>query len=150
MDNESGILQKTNEIPVMKFTDTNALALKIDLDLSQREYLALRSHLETLNLKILPCKEKIIQEQKKCYPEDIIADNHSATVPLQQLLNKSCERLLESFGESVSSFNNNMKLYVKMGMDGQSGHSKYQQPKQGNDFDDSSIFFCGNYNVKAC
>ena len=49
IDNVDGILQN-KENPVIKFTDTNALALKNDLDLSQREYIVLRSHLESLNL----------------------------------------------------------------------------------------------------
>ena len=134
------ILKKINAPPI-RFTDTHALALKNDLDLSIRQYRGLQLHLETLDMKeALPSRVRIQAEQKKCYPDGIIVTNNSAEVPLQNLLNKSVERLLESLGEKVLELDSKLTLMVKSGMDGQSAHSNYQQSPEGPDFDDSSLF----------
>ena len=126
-----------------QISTADALALKNDLFLSEREYTILQSHFEKLDItqRRLPSIQKIGEEKKNCYPEGIINDHITAEVPLQNLLNKSVERLLESFGKSVAlKLDNSLKLYVKVGFDGQSGHSQYHQYSKDKEVNDSSIF----------
>ena len=116
--------------------------MKMDLDQTDREYNLMRKHLTSANLDplLLPHFNTLMEEKKKNWPDGIYNNEMKAEVSLQNLLDVTCKRFLESFGEQISYLDTSLKRIFKCGMDGQSGHANYQQPKGGQEFDDSKIF----------
>lgn len=66
----------------------------------------------------------------KCYPTNIEVNEYSAKIPLQDLINHTTKRLLESinyFGTKDFEDFTQFDLHFKWGCDGSSGHSEYHQ-----------------------
>ena len=63
-------------------------------------------------------------------------------VPLQQLLNKTCESILKVVSDTIGPENPDITavLYLKWGFDGSSGHSGYKQKFVDTDLTDTSVF----------
>jgi len=106
-----------------------------------------------LGVKIIPGYEKILEAKKKCYPENIEVNHKKASVPLNDLLIKSLERLYEANSNELNKIVSKLSLCKEdliktemicmWGMDGTTGQSQYNQPNNKDDnevLNDSSLF----------
>lgn len=120
---------KNPGITVEDFSNSEALALYMDLDLSCRQYKIMRSSLEKKGFRGLPSYEKISEEKSACVPEGTTVDEVSAKVPLQSMLDHTTTRIIESQTIKNGNMSNFQKLvlYTKWGCDGSSGQSQYKQ-----------------------
>lgn len=78
---------------------------------------------------IYPSYNKIKESKIKCYPDNYEVNEYGASIPLQNLVNHTAKRLLESLNISDQNLNEfkNLHLHFKWGCDGSSGHSEYHQ-----------------------
>lgn len=117
-----------------------ALAFFMDMKLSVYQWQKLKEYHEKYNY--FPSYRKLLEEKKKCYPEDVEVTEKSASVKLQSLLDHTANRILES--QSIDHLQayaeKEMLLISKWGMDGSSGHSQYKQNFTDNTATDSSLF----------
>lgn len=109
---------------VQVMTAAQALALNIDLDLSERKYNLLRTTLNELHPNLLPSLYALKQEKQKIIPKPISASETAATVDLQQLMNCTASSIMKDISLEASTA---VKLVCKWGFDGSSGHSMYKQ-----------------------
>lgn len=105
-------------------TAAQALALYIDLDLSERKYNLLRSTLNEVHANLLPSLYALKKEKEKIIPKQVSASETSAEVDLQDLMNCTSLSIMQQL--SVES-SRTVKLVCKWGFDGSSGHSTYKQ-----------------------
>lgn len=126
-------------------SEQQALSLITEADLSKQQYLTIRNMLRTLNINVLPSYQKIVAAKKKCYPskEGIIITESSAEVKLQNLLDHTASRIIDSQEDVLNRFNNeelsSLILISKWGFDGSTGHSEYSQ-KSDNEYSDQDLF----------
>lgn len=109
------------------------LALLIDCNLSSRSYDTLRTTLKPF-ADIIPPYYTLKQAKETCHPHGIRVSDYEATVPLQNLLDKSTDRLVlsnqDDFIQYMESQNISIVevlLYFKYGWDGSSNQSQYNQ-----------------------
>ncbi|CAH1963231.1 unnamed protein product [Acanthoscelides obtectus] len=110
---------------IFSFSTAEALALMVDLDISVRKYLLLRS---VINGKAQNClaRYKELQKTKNAIiPSQFIITEISAEVDLQELLQKTAESILETM--NFEERDCRIKVICKWGFDGSSGHSQYKQ-----------------------
>lgn len=145
-------LEKKNVEGKKSFSPEEALALFIQLKLTRQQYIELRTAIKTkTNDHLLPSYHELISQKKKCYPaaESILVSDTSAEVKLQDLLDHTAERLIESQQEAVqvflgktkleSSSKINLQLDCKWGADGSGCQSNYKQKFDSEGCDDSNI-----------
>lgn len=128
---------------ISQLTDTEALSIFIDLDLTKAQYLYLRNCLTERNVSIFPPYYKLQEAKRQCYPprSSMEITNISAKVNLQDLLDHTTSRLLMI--DSVYKIGlNNLMLYSKWGCDGSSGQSEYKQvlPEESQLVSDANLF----------
>lgn len=89
-------------------------------------------------MDIYPSYDQIKIAKHKCYPDNIEVNEYSASVPLQELVNHTAKRLLESLNLGPNDFDDvsNLYLHFKWGCDGSSGHSEYHQKYSATPVDD--------------
>lgn len=105
-----------------------ALALCLDLDLSESKYLILSSTLNSLYPGLFPSLYKLKQYKKTIIPSNIITTEISAEVNLQDLLNATTKSIMQTIPQdSFKDVSNSFTLISKWGFDGSSGHSMYKQ-----------------------
>lgn len=121
----------------------DALAILVSAKLSRYQYDLIRSSAPDR----FPSYKIVQTAKKKCFPDNITISETSATVPLQDLLNHTVQRLIESVENIVKIHfeDSNCKLhslclYSKWGFDGSSGHSSYKQAFHGLEASDSAVF----------
>lgn len=119
----------------------DALAVLIGGKLSRHQYDVVRTSAPDR----FPSYKVVQGAKKNCYPENIKATETSVEVPLQDLLNHTVHRLLQSIEEVVAthivdSELDQLCLFTKWGFDGSSGHSSYKQAFCGTDATDSAVF----------
>lgn len=109
---------------------TKALALMMDADLTKYQYETLKYGLQKEGYDILPPYSKVLEEKKKCYPDEIKVTEKDAHVSLQSLLDHTAQRLFKSIPDLDIAFmpESSLTLTSKWGCDGSSGHSEYNQP----------------------
>ena len=115
--------------PLM-MTEQQALALKINCDLSDQQYQMIRNVSLQQNADIFPPLKKLLQEKKECYPESLEVSEVHSKVPLQSMLDHTLKRILSLAEDDLSSMNGEIisgRLYVKLGMDRASSQSIYNQ-----------------------
>lgn len=127
------------EIKIMSGED--ALAMMIKAKLSRSQYEVVRASAPDR----FPSYKVIQKIKTECYPRNTAVTETSASVPLQDLLNHTSERLSQSIGDVLKTHVNDselqkLRLYSKWGFDGSSGHSEYKQAFHGNQKDDSAVF----------
>lgn len=117
-----------------KFTPEEALSLFLDLGLSKDKYNFLRNELKKRNHDALPSYNKIVAAKKECLPEMLQTTDTSASVPLQNLLDSTANRILKikSQDEIEALDDTTLVLLSKWGCDGSSGQSEYKQQISGN------------------
>lgn len=124
-----------------KMAGEEALAMMVNAKLSRHQYEVVRDSAADR----FP-SYKVVQVAKRlCYPDNILITETSASVPLQQLLDHTARRLIQSIEEVVKTHVavidfDKLCLISKWGFDGSSGHSSYKQAFHGTGEDDSSVF----------
>lgn len=109
-------------------SSSTALALLVDADLTKYQYETLKAVLQKEGYNILPPYMYVLDEKKKCYPENVVCSETKASVNLQSLLDHTTHRLFESFSkEKMKDINLECTLTSKWGCDGSSGHREYNQ-----------------------
>jgi len=136
-----------------KFNGDEALSLIVEAQLSKFQYKFIRNQAKSKNCDIYPSYDEVLSAKKRCYPKDIFITEEQAGVPLQSLLNHTCERLIEVQKDVltyVAKSRNTIKLtlFCKYGFDGTSGQSEYKQRFQNISTSDSSIFFTSFVPIK--
>ncbi|XP_065678116.1 uncharacterized protein LOC136093124 [Hydra vulgaris] len=106
-----------------------ALALKMNTDLSNKQYQMIRNSALVHNVHIYPTLHDIFVEKLKRYPENIHFSEISAKCILQSMLDYTVSRITEmidmpNFGQSDEIFG---VLYGKIGFDEASSQSIYKQ-----------------------
>ncbi|XP_030755994.1 uncharacterized protein LOC115882218 [Sitophilus oryzae] len=101
-----------------------ALALSLDLGLSERKYKLLRSMMNGVHQNCLPSLYAVNQARNILLPSIIIVTETSAEVDLQVLLNLTSKSIIELINLNE---NKELKLICKWGFDGSSGHSQYKK-----------------------
>lgn len=114
---------------IKNFSEDEALALFLDLGLSQRKYNLLRLALKMKNIHVLPSYRKILAAKVQIIPKPTIVSTLSASTPLQSLLDKTAERILMTLDEETIEglCDTHFVLVSKWGCDGSSGQSVYKQ-----------------------
>lgn len=125
-------------IPSPRLTATEALSLLMEAQLSRHQYNVIRRYA----IDIFPSYKAVQNEKKKCYPEDIRVTEQTAEVPIQNLLNHTAERIVDSQKDVIGAAKSNqLTLFSKIGFDGSSGHSEYHQRfLNETDADDKFVF----------
>lgn len=130
------------------FSPEEALALFIDLQLSQTQYQYLRNALKSKGLKdVFPSYHKLLSAKKECYPDNLSVSEKVAEVDLQSVLDHTTNRLiintqkevLYSFTCNNTNMPINLKMFCKWGADGSGGKNSFKQEFQTEAFDDTSI-----------
>jgi len=108
------------------------LAMMMDAELSRHQYESIKESLQREGYNIFPPYSKILDEKKKCYPDEMQFTESTASVGLQSLLNHTTNRLFESFTDAdvEGMTDSHYTLTSKWGCDGSSGHSEYNQSLQ--------------------
>jgi len=143
------VLTKDNRDP-LPLSPVEGLALMVLSDLSQRAYKNIRTTAKDHNANIYPSQENILQARNDCYPDLISIEDWKAEIPVQELLNHTCFRLLhlDSIKEELAKLKlkNDSKIHCilncKWGFDGSSGQSQYKQRFSSTEenFSDSNLF----------
>lgn len=116
-----------NSIAV-KYTNEEAFCLFMDLGLTKEKYAILRSSLKKHNVDVMPGYKKIASAKKEAVPPNTIITEISAELKLQDLMDHTARRLLESLPDGeVELLPENLTLLNKWGCDGSSGQSAYKQ-----------------------
>jgi len=113
----------------VRMTVVEALASKIDCDFSDQQHQMLRNASLRQNADIYPPLYKLLEAKAKCHPSEIEISEIHARVPLQFMLNHILDRVLITVADDIPQMGVNAKgiLYVKLGMDGASSQSNYNQ-----------------------
>lgn len=122
-----------NALPT-KYSIEEALALFMDLGLSKEKYSILRSSLKNHNVNILPGYKKVTSAKKEAVPSNIKVTEVSVEVKLQDLMDHTAKRLIQSLPEEEAVLlPDRLTLINKWGCDGSSGQSAYKQTISTND-----------------
>lgn len=112
--------------------------------LSKYQYEILRKATQDIGHNIFPSYRKIIEAKKKCYPDNIDVTEKLVKVNLQDLLDHTSRRILETKSQDdiETLEEEHLILHTKWGYDGASDQSEYMQ-KFSNpavDISDSNLF----------
>ena len=117
-----------DKTPVM-MSPEDALALKIQCDLSDSQYQLLRNASLKQNADIFPTLHNILDVKANCYPEHIEITETSAKCSLQSMLDHTLSRIVKQDEDMMNEVGSGSTgtLYLKAGMDGASSQSIYNQ-----------------------
>ena len=130
-------LESKNTVPVTKLTPSEGLAFLLNQNLTKAQYLALRLTSREKGADIWPSYHEILAAKLDTRPSDIEITDHSALVPLQQLLYHTTSRILEKYPSienemiQIASDNDDQltaTLIFKLGFDGSGSHHRHMQP----------------------
>jgi len=118
----------SSSIPSSAFDADSALGLVVQAKLTKYQYEVLRKATKAIGHDIFPSYKKVTEARKRCYPDNVIANETSARVPLQDLLDHTCKRIIQS-DETLQPHHEDhqFSLHTKWGCDGASGQSRYMQ-----------------------
>lgn len=131
--------------PSVSYSPEEALAVMVDLKLTQHQYNLLHNQAKTRNADIYPPYMKIFEVKQECYPpfKFFEVTDYGANIKLQPLLNLTSERLLKICDSNLLENITKPRIHViyKWGLDGASGQSSYKQIFQNDpgDVTDASI-----------
>ena len=112
-------------------TPTQALTHIINLNIGREGYEYLRTDLINSNNGVAyPPYNLVLNEKKKCYPNNIFVDEYKASIPLQDLVDHTSIRLIENLKDLVNFSSSNgpkkkLVMLYKYGFDGSGCHSIY-------------------------
>ncbi|CAH1990613.1 unnamed protein product [Acanthoscelides obtectus] len=108
---------------IFSFSTAEALALMVDLDISVRKYLLLRSVINGKAQKCLPSYKESQKTKNAILPSQFIITEISAEVDLQELVQKTAESILEII--NFEERDCRIKVICKWGFDGSSGNRNF-------------------------
>ena len=119
---------------IVMVSANEALATLIRLDLSQRQYQALRNLMKTCNAIILPPYKKLLAAKKECIPPGMKVEPGKGIISfeIQSVLDHFMRRMVsdEKMRESILSYEDIpdviLTLWAKYGSDSATTHSQYQ------------------------
>ena len=82
------------------FTPDKTLSLFVDCDMTKYSHQTVRSAAERKQAEIYPSYNNIGEAKNKCYPENVVINETSAEVPLQNLLDLTAIRIIREEKES--------------------------------------------------
>lgn len=130
-----------------KMSSTEAVALLIDADLSQKQYHMLRMRTLNCGVDIIPPYRYVQTEKKNCLPLTIEITATKASVRLQSMQNHTAKRIIDMKLDEIESYMSDKKiesmtctLKNKCGFDGSSSQSRYNQQIDDFSTDDSNIY----------
>ena len=130
-------ISKNKDKEIIKITPACALGFLLNQNLTRAQYQAIRAISKDNGADIWPSYKEIQSAKLECRPEGIEVSDHSAFVPLQQLLDKTTKRILEldpsieANLQSLAEENGNQltaTLIFKYGFDGSGSHQRQMQP----------------------
>lgn len=126
-----------SELRIKKVSCTEALQMVIDNNLTKSQYQGIRKHTQGL-----PCYQLVAKEKQKCYPMDPLVTETTAEVELQELLNHTTRRIVETL--TVEDYkpledDKSLELICKWGCDG-SNQVMYKQKFLDDNASDASVF----------
>lgn len=132
---------------IIKHTKESALAFYLENNYNQKSYKALVSDSIARNCKLYPCYQKVREAMVQCELEknEYHLSEIEISVTLQQILNKSAERLCDAVAtEWDGRYVRNLELSVTLGFDSSSAHlnphQKCVDPKNERSDPQSSLF----------
>ena len=94
------------------------------------DYQTLRNGAKEKGINLYPPYNSVREEKKNCIPGDIIAEDYKAEVSVQELLDHTIKRILQT--TSQPSLQGQFTMTSKVGFDGCTGQSVYKQlPSEG-------------------
>uniref|UniRef100_A0A2A4ITJ8 Uncharacterized protein n=1 Tax=Heliothis virescens TaxID=7102 RepID=A0A2A4ITJ8_HELVI len=125
-----------------KICPKKTLGMFTKLELTKDKYEYLMHWLQSEGYNILVSYKALSEEKTKSYPEGMVITESSASVPLQNLLDHTTKRILEtkSVNEISQITSENLTLYSKWGSDGASGQSEYLQKFSTEEVSDSHLY----------
>lgn len=123
-----------------KLTVEKALALYLDLDLSERKYAILRNVINALHNECFPSIHQLKIFKKSLLPDNILVTDSIVEVGLQTLLNNTACSIMKIVNDEQILSENELTLKCKWGFDGSSGHSLYKQKFSDSHSSDASLF----------
>jgi hypothetical protein len=144
----STILEKIKLNP-QPYIPVEALGVLIDRNLTVDSYNSLHLNLKNRQLPAFPPYYQVLEAKKSCYPDGILVSEREASVPLQNLLQHTLNRILKLNEEvymryrEIRQYNDNVKCSFigNWGFDGSTGQSLYKQTFSDSESDnDNSIF----------
>lgn len=152
LESDSNIAKKIKENTVSKnnnvtpYSADEALALYVDGDYTKHSYKLMQSGAKIRNANIYPSYDALQLAKKKCYPTGVQVTETSAEVPLQNLVDHTVSRIVESQKEVFKNLSEKQITAIyKWGCDGSSGHSTYCQSfsdPELNKTDENSFLIC--------
>ena len=130
------IQKKLTEVTPTPFTDPEALALVINMNMSKRSYLYLYNAHKAHNSRMLPKYKNVTAAKKDCYPSNISVTEMCMSVSLQSLCDHTATQLIALQEKQITSIKSelandeiiNCTVLYKYGADGSGSHSKYSLP----------------------
>nr|XP_047122405.1 uncharacterized protein LOC124805905 [Hydra vulgaris] len=108
--------------PSYMFSD-EALALILDCNSTKASYQLMKNKADEKEWNLYPAYDNVRMAKDRCYPIIIRVTDYTASVPLQDLLDHTTTRLLETQTGVVNANEyNRVTLIYKAGFDGSSGH----------------------------
>nr|XP_047125293.1 uncharacterized protein LOC124807453 isoform X2 [Hydra vulgaris] len=100
-----------------------ALALILDCNLTKASYQLMKNKADEKECNLYPAYNNVRMAKDRCYPKNICVTDYTASAPLQDLLDHTTTRLLETQTGVVNANDyNRVTLIYKAGFDGSSGH----------------------------
>ena len=123
-----------------RHTNVSALAFLLENGYCKQQYEAIIQDTKALNYDIYPCYKLVQNEKLKCYPKNYEKKNeYEICVKLQDLLNKSGERLYEAVALNWPDYIlRNLELRASIGFDSSSGHTNPQQRYEDEEYQNKS------------
>lgn len=128
-----------------RLSPSDALALYLNLDISERKYNILRKAVNVLHPHCFPSLYSLRNQKQKLVPT-VTATETSAEVDLKSIMRLTTERVLDLC--KVQDKMCKLQLIGKWGMDGSSGHSRYKQKFSNADQTDEFMFFIAFVPIK--
>lgn len=111
-----------------------ALALLLECELTKEQYKKIRDAALLHGHNLFPSYDKVLDAKMKCRPEKVVVNETEATVALQNLVDHTVSRIIESQYDFVSRKTQSMgkqrltaKLIMCWGFDGSSAQSQFNQ-----------------------
>lgn len=115
-----------------------ALSLLIETKLSKQSYNIIRLSSKKHNVDLYPSYPKLVAAKTLCYPGNIQCSEVCCQVPLQNILDHTAVRILQTLEVQLEG---EFTLHCKWGFDGSSGHSAYKQVwEEKGEVSDESVF----------
>ena len=135
-------MEESEKISISKMTAEEGLGFLLRQNLTKAQYQAIRFQSKEKGADIWPPYHQVQDVKTQCRPDSIEVADHSAFVPLQELLNHSLHRILvsepnieqemiglaEENGQQLSA-----ELIFKLGFDGSGSHHRHMQADQSGD-----------------